>query len=208
VRTKGLKWIVAMGLGAMLAGCAGSAIKSSWKDPQHSLTSYQKIMVIAIANEDVVRRTFEDQCAQIWRSHGITVVPSYSAFPGTGKPDQATLVQYLTSQGIGAIMITQVKGTNTVVVQNPEVTTVTSNSPAYGGPGGGSYYGYYDNSYTEVHQAASTSEYTVATIESRLFDTSTQQNIGIVVTESVLQGNVTSQVQDLVKSITKALLAP
>lgn len=198
----------AIGLGLVLAGCATSAVKTSWLDPQHRLKNYQKVMIMAIAQNDLNQRAFEDHCVNLWREYGVTGVPSYSAFPGQAKHDKAAMAQYLAGQGIGAILVVRMIGSDTLTVQNPAVTTVTYGDPHYGG---GGYYGYYESSHTIVNQPATTSEYNVTTIESRLFNTKTQQTIGIVETESITEkqsGVVTKQIQELARIVTQALMQP
>lgn len=207
MRKLGLSTILwGLGMGILLVGCASSAIKSSWVDPQFRFANYKKVMVWAIAKEDVARRTFEDQCAKSWSQYGVTAVPSYPVFPGPDRPTQDALGQYLTSNNIGAVLVVQVKSSNTVVVQNPAVTTTTYQPSMVGGGYGGGYYGYAEASYTQVNQPATTSEYQVLTIASRLFDTATQKNIAIIETETMVQGSVNALIQDLVKTVTKALV--
>src|SRR5690606_39438338 len=63
-----LLWLAVV---ALLAACATTHLKDSWKDPQFSGAPFRNVLVIGISRSDANRRLFEDGFVQALRAAGI-----------------------------------------------------------------------------------------------------------------------------------------
>lgn len=97
-------------LAIILVGCASSSastnVSSSWKNPSStaSINTMNKILVVALSNNDLQRRTMEDAFVKNLQGKAI---PSYSYFNvPLSQIDKQTAVSQLSNDGYnGAIVI-------------------------------------------------------------------------------------------------------
>jgi hypothetical protein len=121
--------LVALGLG----GCASSRMQSGWTDPSWKGGLPEKIIIIGVAQQDPVRRAFEDEFRIQLSKHKIEGIPSYTLFP-TGTLDKDAVVAKVKEIGATGVMVTRLLDTKTVKTYVPPTTMMAASfysTPGY-----------------------------------------------------------------------------
>ncbi len=106
----------------MLAGCASTRLEGTWSDPALPEPIRGPVLVVGVARDDIVRRTYEDAMVAQLTARGIAATPSYTALAGplTAQAD-AQLMAAATKAGARHVLSTAVIGQEReqVVTQEP-----------------------------------------------------------------------------------------
>jgi len=114
-------------------------------------------MVVAVTEDDLLRRTFEDRMVALLGKRGLKGIPSYAAVGSRGQVEEADLRQAIAKSGAEGVLVTR-------------VTRVDRESGTLPGATVG-LYGYYSGVWQTVHlapQKITGPSWTVS--ETRLFD--------------------------------------
>ncbi len=98
-------------LGLIVAGlllsCASASVKDTWRNPEAPVTDYHKLMVVAIANDENVRRMFENIFVETLQNHGVAAVASHKTIESLDKADRNMLQEAARRTGADAVIITR-----------------------------------------------------------------------------------------------------
>jgi hypothetical protein len=163
---------------ALFTGCASTELTSAWKDPAYQ-GSPKKILVYAVLKNQMRRRIFEDEFVAHFKYRGVNAVPGYEVFPGEELVKKEVLEEKIKSLGFDALLLTQVTGTKTELVQVPgTVNYQPMPGPMYQpAPYYRSYPGYYNAGYTATYTPSYTVEDNYVMTETSLFDAISQRLI-------------------------------
>ena len=95
-------------LAALLASCATSSMVSQQSNPDYVGKSFRSVMVVAVTQDDLVRRTFEDRMVGLLVKRGLKGIPGYEAIGSRGKVDEAELRRAVAASGAEGVLITRV----------------------------------------------------------------------------------------------------
>jgi len=73
-----------------LAGCAASQLGNMWHDPTFKTAGFKNVLVIAVRNDPVRRRMWEDGFVNALAEYGVTAKRSYEIW-GSALPDTQTV---------------------------------------------------------------------------------------------------------------------
>src|SRR5215467_5814685 len=76
-------------LAVLLAACATSSMVSQQSNPDYVGKSFRSVMVVAVTEDDLVRRTFEDRMVALLGKRGLKGIPGYSAIGPRRRVDRA-----------------------------------------------------------------------------------------------------------------------
>jgi len=93
---------------ALLAGCATSQLLEQKSNPDYVGKSFKSVMVVAVANDEIIRRTYEDRVVALLGKRGTKGIPAYAAVGGRGQVEEADLRQAIARSGAEGVMITRV----------------------------------------------------------------------------------------------------
>jgi hypothetical protein len=164
-----LKHCLAVFALVFLASCT-SRLVSQQANPDYIGKPFKSVMVVAVASDDLVRRTFEDRLVALLAKRGVKGIPAYSVVGARRQIEEAELRQALERSGVEGVLITRV----TRVDQSSGYTSGATVSVGYGygyGAGFGGFYGYYSGVWettTTAPQKVSGPTWTLS--ETRLFD--------------------------------------
>jgi hypothetical protein len=151
---------------AVLASCATSRLVSQQSNPDYVGKSFKTVMVVGVASDEIVRRTFEDRVAALLDKRGLKGIPAYSVVGTRGKVEEAQLREAIARSGAEGVLISRVLRKERESLTAP-AATVTA------GYGTG-FYGYYDGVWQTVRTAPQQINGPSWTIsETRLFDAKT-----------------------------------
>jgi len=115
--------LLALGLAAVLAGCATTQMNAQWRDPAFDATALKRgrMLVVCRVPDEALRRNCEDQWVTLLLAQGITPVRSYSipGFPWTSGDGSPELRAAVATSGVGAYASMSVVAGDLTVVNPP-----------------------------------------------------------------------------------------
>jgi hypothetical protein len=91
----------------LLTSCAPASLKKTWRNPEAPAISYRKLLVVGVANDDNVRRMFEDIFVETLNENGVAAVPSHTLESDLDKADRARLQELAGKTSADAVVITR-----------------------------------------------------------------------------------------------------
>jgi hypothetical protein len=149
------------------AGCASNRLLDHQANPEYVGKPFKRVLVVAVTNENVLGRVYEDRMVALLGQRGIQGIPGYSALGTTGAVDEATLRSVIAKTGADGMLITRTTGVDQATVTSPGQTAVVGFGVGWGG-----FYGYYSGVWQKVYVPPQTTNVgpPVTTSETRLFD--------------------------------------
>jgi hypothetical protein len=196
----------------LLAGCAASKITASWVDPTFNRAQLHSILVLGVSQQDLFRRTFEDEMVSQLKRYGLNAVPSYRSISGEDLPEKQEMEQWVGSQKVDGVLVSRLVGTHQETVVSPGYTTSFGSPPPgpyWGGrhyPGGypyGGWYDYYAGSYDIIHHPPQVTHYQIHTIETTLYLVASDQPVWSARSEISQQDDMNRVMEEFVAQLVK-----
>ena len=92
-------------LAILVCSCQPASFTKSYIDKEFKSAPLKKILVIATAREDRVRKLFESKCAGHLISRGVDAVPSYTLIPDLADLTREVVTQKVESRKIDGVLI-------------------------------------------------------------------------------------------------------
>ena len=129
-----------------LSACSSTTLSTRWNDPNFSNVPLKKIMVIAVVDKDVNRRSLEDSYVERLKEHGIDGVTSYPLIADPEKAiEEKQLKDVILQSGVDAVLIS-------TLIEIDEKETYTPSRVDWVPAGGYGYYGHYNASINNVYR--------------------------------------------------------
>lgn len=219
----------------LVSACSSANMRGSWASPDHS-GKVENVYLVGITENDLVRRIFEDSFSSHLINHGVNTVSSYKDLPRNEEPNREEIIRTMAENGFDSVLFSNVVSqqretvTDLGYVYYGGITGYRQRS-YYGGrsyygsrlgfyAGSGGYNGrggYYDRigfnprgyrSYNSViSQPATSTEFTIFTVDSVLYDLQTGEKLWLAKLEVDDLTNIEKMVQDYVEVVTKDLKA-
>jgi hypothetical protein len=192
-------------LALSLGGCASTQMQSSWSDPAWKGGLPNKIIIIGIAQQEGVRRSFEDQFRDRLAEHKVEGIPSYTLF-APGKLEEAAVMAKVEEIGVTGIIVTRTIDRKTVETYYAPTTTVVGGSPYHYPSYYGGMYPYYNTAYSVYTTPGYTETTEYVYLESNLYNATDGNIIWTGRSETAVDpGNVYRQLTDLVRVLMNEL---
>jgi hypothetical protein len=180
------------------AACAPIKNLEVWKDDAYT-QPLQKVLVIALAQEDSVRKQFENVLANQLADHGVEVIRSYKVLPDpAAKPDRDVVLAKVIELGVDSVFVAR-------SISKKEITNHQYGGVFLGGSAvysGGDWYGYsYGYSYDRQYD---TDFFTVST---KLYDVDSKKPVWSYISQVRVDETRQGAVNLLVPSIVEQLRA-
>lgn len=206
-------WIMgAIGLLVVLTGCSTTTLEAVWKDPQYQGGRLNKVLVVGVSDNEMMRKLFEDRLGEDLRRYGVTGLSSYRMFPSVEQLDKDLVEEKVEGLDIDGILITKLVKRETVEVNHPETVRVIDQGPSYYSrrpywytPYHNHWYRDYSRSYDVIRTPARTSQVEVFTVETNLYGASGDDLIWSARTETFDQGKVSDNIEGLVEALIDSL---
>jgi hypothetical protein len=191
VRTQALLALIAA---AMLAACASTALINQWSNPAYTSASFKRVMVIGVARQPSVRRTFEDEFTSQLKSAGVDAVPSYRYIQEEGPAEQKRLQQAVNEAGADAAIITR-------LVSKEQKTQIT---PGFYQPAPG-FYGWYSTGWMGYYEPPRVYQYEVYTSETSLYDMTRNEVVWSGTAQTTAPGDINREIKSYAEIMIRAL---
>jgi hypothetical protein len=189
-----------LALGA-LAGACSSDMKMvrSWVDPQMNKESIKKIFVIGVANEDALRKWYEDTCVGLLKDLKYDAVPGYTLVSDPDHADKNQVKAQLLQQGFTHVLVTRVVHREDVEQYHPP----TYMTVGYGGYPGyyGGWYPYWSMGYSTVASPGYVTSQTVLSVESNLYEIASEKMMFTGLTQAYRSEDPQSTVNQYLHSL-------
>ncbi|MBW2716036.1 MAG: hypothetical protein JRD03_08165 [Deltaproteobacteria bacterium] len=192
-------------LGLVISCMVGSScatkteLSSVWKSDAPETRPMDQILVIAIAENDTKRRSFEDSFASALGERGVDAVPSYRILPNTEQLSKESIQQAIRGRGFQGVLATQLVRIDEHEKYVPPTTYVT---PGYHGRG---LYGYYGRGYEVVHQPGYTVHTTIVRLETHLYDAISAELVWAAHSDTLNPKSIDDGIRSVTKKLSKRL---
>jgi len=180
----------------LLAGCASTKLVNQWSNPAYTSPSFKSVMVIGVARQVGIRRSFEDEFVSQLKAAGIGAVPSYRFIEEEGQVGETRLKQAVNQAGADAAIITR-------LVKKEQRTEVSPGfyqpSPAFG------FYGWYSSGWAGYYEPPRVYQYEVYTSETSLYDMVKNQVVWSGTAQTTSPGDINREIKSYAEIMIRAL---
>ena len=180
----------------LLTSCSATTMSAVWKNPNYQGGKLEKVLVVGVAKDDVIRRLFEDEFTRRLKAHGTDAYPSYSIIPSSEMLDEETVNAKIANLGMDAVLVTR-------FVDKKKETVYTPGTTYYAG----GWYNWYSRGYGYATSPGYYSEYEVISMSTNIYDAQTGGMIWSGLSDTVTGGSVQVEIKELIDAITKSLTA-
>ena len=166
---------------AVMMSCASSSIVASWHDQSYiDKGILNDVLIIAVTNDETVRRLYEDGFVAQLSSEGARAVPSYSLSDPDLEPTKESIEAAVKESGAQSVLITRHLSTDTKEHYRPPQVHYVHDDPFYRG-----IHRYYPMAYRQVYTPGYNVKVTTVSLESNLYDANNGNLVWTTRSESV-----------------------
>ena len=195
-----MRFALLLMLPVIAASCATTRTTAEWSDAAHR-GKFGNVLVVGISQKATLRRLFEDKLLERLARRNVRGQAGYTLLPDGQKVSKESIRQAIEGRGFDGVLIAHRVGAETREVYVPPTYTVVSR------PHFRSYYDYYSHVFDYVYEPGYTERYQVYKIESTLYNTSTEQPVWSMQTETVEPDMPTDVIDALIDKIIASLSA-
>jgi len=188
--------LLVMGLSALATCSSGTKLAGTWREPQMTGVPFQKVVVLVLAKDTIMRRIAEDEF--VARASGNTeAVQSYSLIPEDELGDQDKVKARLAAANIDGAAVMRLVGSDLQVTYNPG-----SYVTAYY-----TFWGYYGYAYPMVFDTGYVTADRVVRVETNVYSVTGDKLIWSGLSESMNPNSAQQIVDDVVRVVVSNLKA-
>lgn len=113
----------AFAFAAALSGCGSSKLVTQWSDSQVKGAPMRDVLVIAVKNDPIRRRVWEDAFATALAERGAKATPSHQYFPNS-LPDTSAVVARVAEMGYDGVVVVRTTNRDNQTNYVPPTTTM------------------------------------------------------------------------------------
>jgi hypothetical protein len=192
-------WTVLLALIVGLGGCTkGTKIADTWKDPSTAPKPLGKIVVVALTDDAVTKRMFEDHFAAALRDRGNDAVASYTFVDAGPETNPDSLVATLRTAGYGAAVTARPLG--------EDIKETQTWGSGYYVPSAYYHWGsYYGMSYQAMTVTSYNERSSVLYVEANLFDLASERLVWAARSGTTKTGKLKEGVDSYTGAVVKEL---
>ena len=183
----------------MLTGCSTTEVIDTWEND--SQTKFTRIFVLAVVKEPAYRSLVENRLVDSLRENGVQAHAAYERFPNVDLIDESVIATAVKDSGVDGVMVVRLVDTKKETVYMPGTTYVDG---GYGGRYSRGWYGYYGGGYRVMTTPGYTTEYSISTVESTIFDAVTNERAWSALTRTS-ETDVASAINSYTETMRKTL---
>ncbi|MFC1821148.1 hypothetical protein ACFL9T_00440 [Thermodesulfobacteriota bacterium] len=187
-----MKWFVILLIAAILiSGCASTKLTHIWVDETYKGKVFSDILVIAVSNQEGVRRSFEEKFIAELKQAGVDAVSSADAIaiPANKELKKETILKAVQKYNNDAVIITHLIGVEKKDVYYPPTRVYPS------------YYGYYHSAHVNVNQRGYYKSNTFVRLETNLYDVKTEKPVWSGQSETWEPGSDQQIIDEVIKIV-------
>jgi len=187
---------------AFLAGCGGSTkLVRSWTTPDFKAGTVKKVFVLGVAQDQGLRREYEDNFVATLAKRGFGAGAGYSVFPDLEQIHKDRAGAAIRMDGYSHVLVTRV-----VNIEERETyvsPSTVSVGVGYGGYPGwyGGWYPYMSTGYGYVTSPGYVTVSKVVTLETNLYDVQSEKLVWSGMTETWVDGSSDKQIGKVIETV-------
>jgi hypothetical protein len=188
-------------LGLLLSGyllfavsCSTTTLKTVWTDKNYQGGKLNKIFVVGVTKNPTVRRLFEDEFTAQLKAHGADAVAGYTVIPSEAMLDKAAVESKVKILEADAVLVTRLVETKKERVYAEPVRYRSG------------WYNHYTSTYEVIRYQDNYYEYEVVSLETKLFETKTENLIWSGMSETYVEGTAEEVIKAFIQVIMKSLV--
>ena len=183
------------------ASCASrNQVVSEWKDPAYAARAGQKVVVMAVAENEISGRIWETEMSKQLTGRGFQIVSGSSIMGTTGtRPDSAAVAQKVADSGADLVVVTRVLNVAKETTYVPGQTYVAPGMYWNG------YYGLFTHAYTALETPGYVEQNTIVQMETSVFDVPTGKLVWGGLSESFNPSGTESMAESVARKIVNRL---
>ncbi len=185
------------------SGCASTKLVSTWSQPGFSGPSLKRVLILAVSNNEMRRRIYEDSFVQKLQAEGVEAIASHTmvATLDKDKEESKKLIKAAVAQAAAdSVLVTTLTG-----VENDEqyVPASTVYVPRRGGAYG--MYGFYGYSHGVIYQPGYTIDNTTVKLHATVFSAKTGEMLWAGDTRSLNPDSARAVIHENIELINAAM---
>ena len=178
--------------GLITNACTSTKLTNIWVDENYKGKAFSDFLVIAVTEEEGIRRSFEKKFVEDLKETGVEAISSADAINivADKELEKEDILKAVQKYKNDAVIITHLIG-----VKKERVYTPPAGS--YG------YYGYYDRVYGYVHSPGYYTTHKYVLLETNLYDVPTEKLIWTCQSETWDTGSTSEMIDEVIKAVTK-----
>ena len=186
--------LLAAGLFVLTACSSATKLAGSWQEPQLTGVPFQKVVILVLAKDTIMRRIAEDEfVASV--SGGTQAIQSYSLIPEEELEDQEKVKARLAEANVDGAAVMRMVGSDEQVTYNPGAYVTAYYS----------FSGYYGYAYPMVFDTGYVTANRVVRIETNVYSMAGDKLIWSGLSESMNPGSAQGIVDDVVRVVVSNL---
>lgn len=197
---KKFTWPGFLGLAvALMAGCATTEMRSTWKAPDAQAVSFkgQKVAAVVLMKSKADRRVAEEALVAELVQRGVACEPAYKLAPDTDLKDKVRAKAIFAGKGIEWVVVMRPVASENRIENTPGMWSAAPYGSYWGGYIGYGWGGMYDPGYVTTK--------TVITVETLLYSLKQDKLIWAGTSETTDPQGITSFVRELTKYVASSM---
>jgi hypothetical protein len=177
---------------AMVLGCTTAKPVLEWRDTDYHGGSFDNILIVGVAGQESVRRTFEESFVNRLREEQVNAVASFVAIPGEARPAEANIRAAVKDGRFDAVLLTHLVGVEQKEIYHP---------PTFSG----GFYGHYGFVRGYAYEPGYTSRQKTVKLETNLYDVKTEKLVWSMQSATVNPSSEQKLIEAKIKTVVACL---
>jgi hypothetical protein len=179
---------------ALVTGCTTAKPVTEWRDANYQGGPVNNILIVGVAAQESVRRTFEETFVNRLRETGIDAMASFEAIPKESRPSKDSIKAAIDEKNVDAVLVTHLVGVDEKQIYHP---------PTYSGR----FYGYYGFVGGYAYEPGYVSNQKTVKLESNLYDAKTTKLVWSMQSATVNPSSEKKLIEAKIKTVVEQLQA-
>ena len=180
----------------VIVSCTTAKPTLEWRDQNYNGGPFENILIVGMADQETVRRTFENTFVERLKQDNIKATASFAVLPSEARPTEESIRAVIADIKFDSILFTHMVGIEEGEVYHP---------PSYSGRPYGGMYGYYGHVGGYMYEPGYYSKYTTVRLETMLYDTQTEDMVWSMQSETMNPSSDKELINAKIKTVIKLL---
>lgn len=184
----------------LLSACSTTEVVNTWKDDSQN-QKFTNVLVVAVSKVPAYRSLIEQELVNTIKKAGADAKAAVDILPNTDLIDEKAASATIKETGADAVMVVRLVDTKKEEVYTPGTSYAQG---GYGDRYDRGWHGYYGSGHRVMSTPGHSTEYSVSTVETTLFDTATNKRVWSTITtttETTTAAAINSYLKTIVKPI-------
>jgi hypothetical protein len=183
-------------LAAVLTACTTAKPTMEWRDQGYSGEPFDNILIVGIANQVTVRRTFENTFVDRLAKDNIKSTASFALMPAETRPSVESIKAVISDIKFDSVLVTHMVGVKETETYHPGLYLTDIDRGLYD---------YYDYVGGYVYKPGYYTKHKQVKLETNLYDANTEQIVWSMQSEAMNPNSEKALIEAIIKTVVKRL---